>query len=106
MLFKVTQILIPIIAVSILPWGVWLTNTTYEQRERIAKIESWISIGPRFTPNDGENLRLRVLKEMEEKNETSSSRISIRLDALTLAINELKLELTRHTASSDPKRAQ
>lgn len=61
LLFKITQVVIPVMALTIVPWAVWVTSTLYARDARLVRIESFVNLGPRFTATDAETLRLKVL---------------------------------------------
>lgn len=102
-LFKITQVLIPIAAVTLLPWCVWVTSTLYARELRITKLELFASVGPRFTGDNAEALRVKIMSDVEMRLAGGNQRILDRIDMMVVALTELKLELTRHISSTEKK---
>lgn len=95
-LFRITQILVPIAAITLIPWTIWVTSTMYAKEIRIVKLEMFAGVGPRYTAETAESLRLRIMSDVEIRIASSTTKIADRIDNLTAEIILLKLELTRH----------
>lgn len=95
-LFRITQILVPIAAITLIPWTIWVTSTMYAKEIRIVKLEMFAGVAPRYTAETAEALRLRIMSDVEIKIASSTGKIADRIDNLTAEIILLKLELTRH----------
>ena len=67
---------------------------------RMQKAEAWIELGPRFLQADADSLRLKILQDVESRQGMLRDVLLKKMDELTVAVNDLKLELARHTAST------
>lgn len=94
-LFKFVQILIPVLGISLVPWAIYVTGNLHSLDVRTTKIESWMSLGPRFTPADADALRMKILSEVKIQADANNAAILQKLDQLEAVIVDLKVQLAK-----------
>ena len=57
---RVAQVLTATVAVTAIPWCVWVTNRIHAMDITVTKLESFASVGGRFTVDNGHALRLEM----------------------------------------------
>lgn len=61
--------------------------------DRVTKLEGFANVGPRFTIRDAEALENRIMLALQKEQQTRFDVLLNRLDTLTEAINQLKVEM-------------
>ena len=95
LLFKISLVLTPLFISLIVTWGAWTTSKVYAHDVALTRLESWKDIGPRFTAVDAQALELRVKEQVAEINERKFQALMAKLDELTMAINDLKVQMAK-----------
>jgi hypothetical protein len=57
---KITQIIMTGVAITAIPWCIWVTSRIHSMDLSIAKLETFASAGGRFTSEHGQALRLEI----------------------------------------------
>ena len=83
-----TTVMSTTVTVIVIPWGIWVSMAIQDFAVFQAEVKQWQSIGPRFTSVDAENLRYKILAEVQERVDKRLESIDGKLDTLTQAINE------------------
>ena len=91
----VTSALIGIVTVIVIPFGIWVVQSIHILELGQTKVDGWISIGPRFTSNDADKLRLQTEQEMRME-------IGSKLDNMNVELANMRRMLEAHML--EPKR--
>lgn len=121
-IFKVANVLLITVVV---PWVGISTNAIFEVRQltkdvtdmqlqmrqvtakqtqqdlTLADLSSWRNIGPRFTPTDAENLRLRILNEVQQQISVTVTDISTKLTQIQRDVLETQVMFRAHVATHE-----
>lgn len=94
LLFKVTQVIIPIFILAIsgigIPWCVWVTKQLNEHTVAIITAQKWQEAHPTTEANRAENLRMLVKAEIAAE---ITSKLSDKIEAMNLNIIRLQEEV-------------
>lgn len=118
-----------IVLLLLLPWAVWMTTNIFELRGMLHTIQlmqsqmatntqllrqhdiqfadfaAWRSLGPRFTPADGEALRLKVVNEIQSQMLAQISDINSKLAQLQRDTIELQVLMRSHLTNNHTQKA-
>ena len=120
-LFKVTQIFIPILGLTIIPFCVYVETRIVDYNVRITNLESYREERPKYASAEVEAMRLRIMAEeaertkndlekvtaqaitLADKNKQEMKDVLLALKELTLEIQQMKIELAKHMAVENKK---
>lgn len=112
MLNIIMSIAMACLTVVIIPFGVWTVQQIQELQVEQKAIQEWKSLGPRFTPSDGDKLRLQTKDEIRSeikvdlqaivtKLDRYSELSTVKMDRFSSEISSLKDALYEHMAAQN-----
>jgi hypothetical protein len=102
-LLKVVLVIIPLSVPPAIGWATWVTNKVFEQANEITKIQSWQNQAPRFTQADAENLRLRVLSDVNQNIGSKLSELQNQMESMRRDVLKTQILMEQHLETSNQK---
>lgn len=104
-LLKVTSVIVPIAAVSLVPWCVWVTQSIFKIELKEATIQTWMDQGPRFTSTDAEALRLKVLNDSRSLIDAKFVTLENKIDTVATSVQRLELLVLQNKIDASKQNA-
>lgn len=93
-LFRITQVLLPVVGIILVPWTVWVTQSiTRLDKYQDALLEWKRTMAPTFTASDALALRLTTIEQVEQKIKEGDKSISEKLDRMHESVLRLENEV-------------
>jgi len=78
----------------ILAYNVWIVKQLHALEMRLhdtqSEVQKILSEGPRYTTGDAENLRLRILEQVNERMDGQLTAIAVKLEAIQMTVVRLE----------------
>lgn len=82
----------PFAIATLTAFSVWTTKSITSQDKRISSLEQWgPSAGPRFGQSDAEQLRMRIMSDVDSKTGTKFTELLTRMESIQHTVIELKV---------------